>query len=368
MRVKLQNGLRYPLLTAPLLVIVIFSGLIWIAIKAGLLGIWLGILLIAGVFNYGFVLLERASVGAEPPPLAIELMNPISSGRTLMLLATCTVMAGICFASASFATWLAIAISILGGALVPGMIASQAVSGSAFHVLNLPQIVRLIAAMKADYAQLALIFAGAIATCAFFIRSGAPLILTIALAIYAWLAIFSSVGYAIGDYRGDCGFDDAIADDDVVQQMDFRVRDKARVEWLDRIYAQWRGGSHRNALQTISSEIESAADPLSELQWLHQQVSQWPDRRVSEHVARPLLHRLLDAGRNGEALDIARTHLRINSGFRPLEGNDAIRLARLARDAGDRPTARALLADFADIYPHDPAHTTAELLHRQLER
>jgi hypothetical protein len=368
MRVRIQDGLRYPLMTAPLLVIVIFSGLLWISIKAGLLGIWLGILLLAGIFNYGFVLLERASVGAEPPPLAVEQMNPVASGRTLMLLGTCAVIAGLSFASAAFATWLALIVGILGAALVPGMIASQAISGSAFHVLNLPSIARLIAATKQDYAQLALIFAGAILICALAFRSGAPLILTIALAIYAWLAIFSCVGCAIREYRGVTGFDDAIADEEVVALEDERTRERERARWLDRIYAQWRGGSVRNAMQTIDTEIDEAVHPLNELLWLYQQVSQWPDRRLSEYVAPPLLHRLLDDGRNGEALDIARTHLRINSGFRPLEGNDAIRLARLARDAGDRPTARTLLADFANIYPRDPAHTTAELLHRQLER
>jgi hypothetical protein len=248
------------------------------------------------------------------------------------------------------------------------MIASQAISGSAFHVLNIPDIVRLIAAMKADYAQLALMFAGAVLACALAMRSGAPLILTIAVAIYAWLAIFSSVGCAIRDYRGDAAFDDAIADDEVVQQADLRGRDRARAQWLDRIYAQWRGGSHRNAMHTISTEIENADDPLDELQWLYREVSQWPDKRLSDHVAQPLIQRLLDAGRTGEALDITRVHLRMNAKFRPLSGAQALRLARLARDAGDRPTARALLVDFADIYPCDPEHTTAALLSRQLER
>jgi len=137
---------------------------------------------------------------------------------------------------------------------------------------------------------------------------------------------------------------------------------------LDRIYAQWRGGSQRNAMETATTEIASSNDPLDDLQWLYQQASQWPDKRLAARLALPLMHRLLNAGRNGEALDIARAHIRLDFKFRPEEGADAIRLARLARDAGDRPTARALLADFADVYPRDPAHTTAALLYRQLER
>jgi hypothetical protein len=51
-----------------------------------------------------------------------------------------------------------------------------------------------------------------------------------------------------------------------------------------------------------------------------------------------------------------------------LESSDAIKLIELARDAGDRRTARMLLAGFADRYPDDVAQRIAGQLSQQLER
>lgn len=77
---------------------------------------------------------------------------------------------------------------------------------------------------------------------------------------------------------------------------------------------------------------------------------------------------LLAARRTGEALDVARSQLKVDPKFRPLQSADAIKLIGLARDAGDRGAARMLLSDFADRYPDDVARRIAGQLARQLER
>ncbi len=43
-------------------------------------------------------------------------------------------------------------------------------------------------------------------------------------------------------------------------------------------------------------------------------------------------------------------------------------MVRIARDGGDRPTARALLRDFQRIFPNDPLQAAADDLTRELER
>ena len=45
---------------------------------------------------------------------------------------------------------------------------------------------------------------------------------------------------------------------------EMRNRDRERPRWLDRIYAQWRGGSYANAMRAIDAEVAAASDPLSE--------------------------------------------------------------------------------------------------------
>jgi hypothetical protein len=48
--------------------------------------------------------------------------------------------------------------------------------------------------------------------------------------------------------------------------------------------------------------------------------------------------------------------------------NETLRIARIARDGGDRPTARALLRDFQRIFPNDPLQPAADELSRELQR
>lgn len=53
---------------------------------------------------------------------------------------------------------------------------------------------------------------------------------------------------------------------------------------------------------------------------------------------------------------------------RPIAGADSLRLAQLARDAGDRRVARELLRDFQRFYPNDPGEKAAGVLMQQLEK
>jgi hypothetical protein len=81
-----------------------------------------------------------------------------------------------------------------------------------------------------------------------------------------------------------------------------------------------------------------------------------------------MLPRLFAQRRTGEALDLLRERLNAFPEFRPLAGEESIRLAQLARDAGDRRLARELLRDFRRFYPNDPGATAAGMLMQQLER
>ncbi|MFL6548916.1 MAG: hypothetical protein ACJ8OJ_09475 [Povalibacter sp.] len=370
MRVKLSEILRFPLHTAALLVILMLALLLWVAIKARVLGIPLGIVLLTGFFNYAFILLDSAALGKrEPPVLAIEMMNPVSNGRAPFLLILCGCFFALYSTALQSFVWAAALIAIVSCSLLPGMIAAQSASGSAFQALNLHGICKLAAQMRNDYVQLVALLIVLLGACAFAVnRMSLPLPITLAVLMYAWLALFAGVGAALREYREEAGIDDAIADVVISSQEQERVRDRERAQLIDRIYAQWRGGSHLNALQTAAAHVENSSDPLFEAKWLYQQASQWPDNRLAERLAQPLLRRMLDARRTGEALDLVRVHLKMNPSFRPQKSADTLQLARLARDAGDRPTARQLLVDFADVYPRDPAHTAAEELSRQLTR
>jgi hypothetical protein len=368
--IHLVAALRYPLKTAPLLMIGIFCVLLWLAAQAGLFGLPLTFVLLTGFFNYAYVILERIAVGAdEPPVLAIEMMNPVSSSKVLVLLGIAVGAATLSYTLASQSTALGLAAATISVVMLPALIAAQAASDNALQAFNIAGAYGLIVRTGAHYAGLVLLFV--VINCAGYFaiaQVGLPLIVSVAVFMYAWLTAFAAIGYLLREYRSELGLDEIQADETIADQGAARSAHRASEQTIDRLYAQWRGGAYANALQSVAEEIAGSADPLATSEWLHQRTSQWPDKRLSCHIARPLLRQLLDAGRTGAALDLLRSHLKQDLRFRPECGDDAIRLARLARDAGDRPTARRLLEDFADSYPRDPAHTTAEVLYRQLER
>jgi hypothetical protein len=145
-----------------------------------------------------------------------------------------------------------------------------------------------------------------------------------------------------------------------------RLQDRERQ--VDRIYAEWRGGAHKNAWLTVLKQLEGAKDPVAELRWLYDRILQWPDPRLANRLAQELLPHLLAARRLSEALRLTAERLKIDVNFRPLSGADAIRLAELARDGGERPLARSLLEGFDQHYPNDTGQALAQDLVRQLMR
>ncbi|MBB6093247.1 hypothetical protein HNQ60_002125 [Povalibacter uvarum] len=359
--------LSVPLSTAPLLVIIIFSLLLWLAAKASLLGLWLGFILLAGFFNYAFVLLDSVVGNAEPPVLSIEMMNPVSGQRSLVLLAFVLV---IFFTSQAgdywFGPWLAAVLGLAAATVLPAMLAIQSITGSTLQALHPGIAVRLIARIGGDYwltvtGIVAMVLVGS------FVASTSLLLgLRLAILMYLWLAAFSLIGGLVRENGDALGVEDAW-EPDTVELDDAAHRESERKQLVDRIYAQWRGGSHHNAWQTVMTEIASG-DPLTQTQWLYESTARWPDPRLANRLARELVPKLLAARRNGEALDLVRARLKTDPDFRPPTSSDLLQLAGLARDAGDRPTARALLRDFDRLYPQDPARTSADLLTRQLER
>lgn len=367
---QVRDALRFlavPLSTAPLLVIIVFGALLWLSAKASLLGIPLGLLLLTGLFNYTFALLDSVVDGAEPPVLSIEMMNPVSGARSLVLLTFTILMFFVSQAGAYwFGPWLAALLSLGAAALLPAMLATQSITGSTLQAVNPRTALGLIARIGNDYLLLVIAVVALALIGAFIASTSLLLVLRIAACMYLWLAAFSLIGGLIREHAGDLGVEyawepETAETDDAAQQA------RERAQLVDRIYAEWRGGAHQNAWQTVLAQI-AQGDPLQQMEWLYEEIARWPDPRLANRLARELLPRLLAARRNGEALDLVRSRMKTDGDFRPLASADLLQLAGLARDAGDRPTARALLRDFDRFYPLDPARPAAAALIRQLER
>ncbi|MGH8235755.1 MAG: hypothetical protein ACREXP_01885 [Steroidobacteraceae bacterium] len=369
--------LRYlaiPLRTAPLLLIGTFSVLLVVALKAGFLGIPLGLILLSWFSKYSFVLMDHLAAGvAEPPTLSIEMVNPLTEQRPMILL---LMAIGLFYASDAASYWVgergALVFTFAIGAILPAVVAVQGATGTVVQSLNPRRVLGLIARLRGDYVLILGFIALVWLFSRFVVESAIgdvlPLVLRVALLMYAWLAMFALIGGVLFERRLDIGLEDVHTPEhwdagDEDDAPDERTRDRE----IDRIYAQWRGGAHANAWKTVLGLVDNSSDPIAELRWLYQRAAQWPDGRLADRLARELLPRLLAKRSTGEALDLVRERLRKDARFRPASSADLLTLVQLARTAGDRPTARLLLHDFSKLYPGDPAQAMVDRLNTQLQ-
>lgn len=371
-------ALRYlaaPLRTAPLLFIVVFSVLFLIALSARLVGIWLGWVLLSGFLNYGFILMDSVANGErEPPVLSIEMMNPMNGGRWLMML---VIVAAVFFTSDAAIYGLGAVLGTVVGILVamtlPAVIAVQGATGSVVQSLNLLRCWHLILRLRGDYALIVLwaaiywlISYGLLRT---WIGDALPSIVQIAWLLYGWLAMFTLIGGVLFERRDEIGLADANTPEHLDPEVDASASlEKERDRHVDRIYAEWRGGAHVNAWQSIGKHLEQSADPLVELRWMYERIARWPDPLLANRLAQDMLPRLLAAHRYGEALKIARERIKAFPDFRPTTATELVQLARLACDGGDRPTARVLLRNFQRFYADDALRPVADELLQQIAR
>jgi len=364
--------LLFPLRSASLILIAIFSFLLMLASGAGLIGIPLGCIASLWFAKYAFVLMDSAMEGAkEPPVLSAEMVNPVDEQRPIVLV----LMVAAVYSLASAASyWLgsaaALVFSLAAVATIPAILAVQGATGSVWQSFNPVTVLALIARLRTGYLALLACIVTLAALGRFVMTTDAadvPAMLRVAVVMYLWLAAHSLIGGLLFTRRWDIGLDAALAPEQIEARKN-RELERERDRQVDRIYAEWRGGVKANAWKTVLKMIAESGEPLEELRWLHRRTSGWPEPGLANRLARELLPRLLAARHFSEALAVVQSRIQADANFRPATSSELLVLVRLARDAGDRPTARMLLSDFARYYPEDKEQRTADILAQQLER
>lgn len=372
-----MNGLatlRYlalPFHTAPLLLVVLFSVLLRLALYAGLLGLPALLIIGSWFFKYAFLLLDHAAHGRSGAPvLSVEDANPLGEMRPL-LYGMCVGVFYMATAALSEFTSpdLVSALRLLGLLALPAVLAAHTITGSFTEALNPAAVAGVARRLGSGYlvilcVALACGWAGRVV-----VLDGGHLafLLRIALLMLLWLALFAVLGGAIHARRLELGFEPEHSPERR-ERRDQRDRDRERDHFLDQVFAEYRAGARGNPWAAIESRASQSTSPIAEYAWIYERVASWPRQSLADRVAQELLPLLLSSNRNSEALRVAKSRLQANGEFRPLASESLLRLAEIARDAGDRPLARALLREFDHHYPDDPASLRARRLAGELTR
>lgn len=372
--------LLVPLRGASLTLIVLFSFLLLIAAKGGLLGLPLALILLSWFFKYGFALLDKVADGVnEPPVLSYEMVNPANESRPLGLLA----IVGLFYLltgmlESSLGSGPVTVLRAIGLMLVPAIIMLQVMDGFV-ESLHPGRLLQIIVRVPGSYVSILGLLAGSwwLATrlVAWLPEAELPLsisiplphVIRVAILMYAWLASFAMIGGVLFLRRAELDFEPSHSPERAAEKAE-RERQREIDQLIDRVFAEWRGGAYGNAWRTIEKHLSSSPRPGEELQLLFQRASQWPDQRLAHRLAQELIPQLLAARRTGDALNVVRAQLQADAKFKPIKGADTIKLIELARDAGDRRVARLLLAGFDERYDDDLARRIAGQLSQQLER
>lgn len=367
-------SLRYlalPFHMAPLLLVAIFSVLLRIALQAGPLGLPALVIVGSWFFKYAFLLLDHAAHGRPGTPvLTPEAANPLGEMRPLLYGLS---VGAFYLATASLAALtspgVVSALRLLGLLALPAVLATHTITGSFAEALHPATVVGVARRMGAGYL---LVLCVAVA-CGWAGRAVVPdagqlaFVLRIALMMLLWLALFAVLGGVIHDRRLELGYEPEHSPERR-ERRDQRDRDRERDHFLDQVFAEYRAGGRGNPWATIQARASQSASPLAEYAWIYERVASWDKPGLADRVAQELLPLLLAGNRTGEALRIVRARLQANEKFRPLASDTLLRLAELARDAGDRPLARALLRDFDQHYPGDASLVRAQRLAAELAR
>ena len=356
---------------APLLLVAIFSAFLVLGINAGALGLPIGLIVGSWFFKYGFLLLDHAAEGRPGAPvLTAEAINPLGEMRPLAYTFAALAFYAITGALGELVGPDAVTvIRLLGLFVLPAVIAVHTVTGSVIRIIDPRAIIAMIARLGWAYLLIiaVVIVAGLLGRAIVLEGDAFAFMLRIALLMWLWLAIFAFLGGVLHARRFEVGYDPEDSPERR-QARDEKDRERERDRFIDQVFAEYRAGGRGNPWATIEERATRSPNPLAEYTWIYERVATWPNPKLAERAAQPLLPLLLAANRNGEALRIIKSRLEANTEFRPSTAEQLIRLAELARDAGDRPLARRLLLDFEQYFPDDRARTTLQRLAEALTR
>jgi hypothetical protein len=306
----------------------------FIAISAGIFGIWLGVLLLFSLWRYCYSVLRAVAQGQKRiPPPDIESFNPVGEWGVFWHF---VLFPGLLLAIRLNLPGAFLPLALLAAFTFPASVALMGLTSNLAHALNPTAIVALARTLGSDYLSLVLgtvvILGGAFAFVPYIaaLTGFLALLLSLVVEVWALLAVFAIVGAALRKHRLEF---------DIPGEFRPRGEDALELqhaEWhktLDIAYASFRGGLDAAGYTTLHDLVDSAGDSLEVNHWLVENMFDWEDKKYALEVAAKLMPRLLAREDGAGALDLYRRCRRHDPDFR-VAGPAAEKLAAYARSFG----------------------------------
>jgi hypothetical protein len=323
-----------------------FSTGLLLAAKAGYAGIPLGFLLLSWFFKYCFVVLDSIIAGAEEPPvLSLEMVNPVSEQRPLvvglLLVAEGMLVAAIQKYLGSLAGLGAVV--ILASAL-PANIAVLGIQRHPFQFISPSALYTVVRTLGTDYVIVNLVTQAVTWIAYAMILRGAPLWVSITGEQLLFLLVFSLIGGAVFEHRFALGIESKTRGERLAERA-AREHEAERSRMLDHAHASFRVSKPLEGWKEIEGWLArhgQGENQGAEYRALLRATAKWEDVRPGDRLANDLAAALLARRATGAALAVVEQRLADNPRFKVSSPANAARLAELAGAAGKRALQRRI--------------------------
>ena len=329
---ELAVPLRSPAVAVPLLVFFLLLQLVY---RAGLLGIWLAVLVLPALLRFLMTLLEARARGRDPETPGIEEFNPVNGAWNLFPIVP-IVAAG--YLAAWLGTHVAAEAATVAGvafvAVLPAILAVLVISRSPLESINPLAIGRLIrhAGPGYWYAPLLLVAATVLLT----LLSGLPSLLRDALELYLLFAAFCVTGATLRAAQ--------LIDSVDVPEVDLpassvppqaRLLAGQRRAVLNHAYGLASRGNVDGGLAHLRESLRDDPDPAAARAEYFDAMLHWEDNFAALRFAQEYLGHLLGKGDHRAANKLLLRCHAIEPAFRPLPADREAAIAALRRCGND---------------------------------
>ncbi len=326
--------LVYPVTHGGLAVaIVFFAALALLAVKAGLFGLWLAVLLSFGGAKYLLAVLRARALGEEPPVAEVDLFNPAT--RLWMLgawvLITIASFGAVLLEGAGYGA--AAKVLLYAAAfLFPAAALRLAVTQSPLEMLR-PFV--LLGTIRKTGAAYGWIFAAAaVAALVNGLASGLPEPVRFLAAAYEVVLLFSLSG-AVFYARREALELPVRRSPEIHAQRRRQVAERERRTVLDHAYAHVSRGNGPAGIAYIRQWLERNDDRVEAWRWFFEALGEWESPRAQVNLGRDYIARLGRGGAWEQALAVLDRCLALDGSFRPRDDDRKPLLAAAERHGRD---------------------------------
>lgn len=308
--------LVYPVTNGSLAVaIVCFAALALLAVKAGLFGLWLAVLLSFGGAKYLLAVLRARALGEEPPVAEVDLFNPASRLWMLGAWAAMTIAGfGAVLLDGAGHGAAADVLLFTAAFLFPAAALRLAVTQSPLEMLRPLALAGTIRKTGAAYGWI--FAAAAVAALVNGFAAGLPEPVRFLAAAYE-VVLLSSLSGAVFYSRREALDLPVRRSPEIHAARRRQAAERERRTVLDHAYAHVSRGNGPAGMVYVRQWLERNDDDVEAWRWFFEAFGEWESPRARVNFGRDYIARLGRAGAWEEALTVLGRCLALDGSFRP---------------------------------------------------